>query len=116
MASRSPSRTAGPTIWSSARSRIEHYRELPDDAAGALVAPGGTLADLKGMWRERRSIPRSTGGHCEGLAMRHDQVRAAPSVLIRKRFQFAGALLIGALLPWLARGPLLPGTMFEPPS
>jgi lipopolysaccharide/colanic/teichoic acid biosynthesis glycosyltransferase len=45
--------------------------------------------------------------------MRHDQVRAEPSVLIRKRFQFAGALLIGALLPWSARGPLLPGTMFE---
>ena len=30
--------------------------------------------------------------------MRHDQVRASASLLlIRKRFQFAGALLIGAL-------------------
>ena len=29
------------------------YRELPDDELTALVAPGGTLADLKGMWRER---------------------------------------------------------------
>ena len=47
--------------------------------------------------------------------MRHDQVRVAPSYLIRKRFQFAGALLIGAGLPWLARGPL-PGSMFEPAS
>jgi lipopolysaccharide/colanic/teichoic acid biosynthesis glycosyltransferase len=48
--------------------------------------------------------------------MRHDQVRTTPSFLIRKRFQFAGALLVGALLPWFARGPLLPGTMFEAAS
>ena len=47
--------------------------------------------------------------------MKHDQVRLAPSYLIRKRFQFAGALLFGALLPWLARGPL-PGKMFEAAS
>ena len=30
-----------------------NYRELPDDRLAAMVAPGGTLADLKGMWRER---------------------------------------------------------------
>jgi UDP-N-acetyl-D-galactosamine dehydrogenase len=30
------------------------YRELPDDRLAALVAPGGTLADLKGMWRGRK--------------------------------------------------------------
>ena len=47
--------------------------------------------------------------------MRHDQVRLAPSYLVRKRVQFAGALLIGAGLPWLARGPL-PGSMWEPAS
>jgi len=29
------------------------YRELPDDRLQSLVAPGGTLADLKGMWRDR---------------------------------------------------------------
>jgi UDP-N-acetyl-D-galactosamine dehydrogenase len=29
------------------------YRELPDDRLAAMVAPGGTLADLKGMWRNR---------------------------------------------------------------
>ncbi len=29
------------------------YRDLDDDALVALVAPGGTLADLKGMWRDR---------------------------------------------------------------
>jgi lipopolysaccharide/colanic/teichoic acid biosynthesis glycosyltransferase len=48
--------------------------------------------------------------------MRHDQVRAGTSsLLVRKRFQFAGALLIGAFLPWLSRW-LLPGSMFEPAS
>jgi lipopolysaccharide/colanic/teichoic acid biosynthesis glycosyltransferase len=48
--------------------------------------------------------------------MKHDQVRLAPSYLIRRRFQFAGALLIGALPTWIARGPLLPGTMLEAAS
>ncbi|MEP6982020.1 MAG: sugar transferase [Sphingomicrobium sp.] len=49
--------------------------------------------------------------------MLHDPVRAAaPSLLVRRRFQFAGALVVGALLPWFARGPLLPGTMFEAAS
>jgi UDP-N-acetyl-D-galactosamine dehydrogenase len=33
------------------------YRELADDRLAALVSPGGTLADLKGMWRERRLNP-----------------------------------------------------------
>jgi UDP-N-acetyl-D-glucosamine/UDP-N-acetyl-D-galactosamine dehydrogenase len=33
------------------------YRELADDRLTALVTPGGTLADLKGMWRERRLDP-----------------------------------------------------------
>jgi lipopolysaccharide/colanic/teichoic acid biosynthesis glycosyltransferase len=47
--------------------------------------------------------------------MRHDQVRPAQvSILTRKRFQFVGALLIGALIPWGVRGPLLPGELFEP--
>jgi lipopolysaccharide/colanic/teichoic acid biosynthesis glycosyltransferase len=48
--------------------------------------------------------------------MRHERVNQRVgngSILIRKRFQFAGALVIGALLPWATRGPLLPGTMFE---
>ena len=45
--------------------------------------------------------------------MRHDQVRAAPSFLIRKRFQFAGAVLIAGLVPWIVRGWLLPGDFFE---
>jgi len=48
--------------------------------------------------------------------MRHDEVRpASVSILTRKRFQFATSLLIGALLPWLARGPLA-GFMFEAAS
>ena len=48
--------------------------------------------------RERRADPRE------------------PSLLNRRRFQFAGALLVGAMAPWLVRGPLLPGTLFEPAS
>ena len=48
--------------------------------------------------------------------MRHDRVRSTEaSLLTRKRFQFAGALLIGAVLPWIARGPL-PGEVLEPAS
>jgi lipopolysaccharide/colanic/teichoic acid biosynthesis glycosyltransferase len=51
--------------------------------------------------------------------MRHETVKPRVgngSILVRKRFQFAGALLIGAMLPWFARGPLLPGEMFEAAS
>ena len=33
------------------------YRELPDERLMQLVAPGGTLADLKGMWRGRTLDP-----------------------------------------------------------
>jgi len=33
------------------------YRDMTDDRLESLVAPGGTLADLKGMWRERRLDP-----------------------------------------------------------
>ncbi|MEO6225484.1 MAG: nucleotide sugar dehydrogenase [Sphingomicrobium sp.] len=34
---------------------VQHdaYRELGDDQLAGLIAPGGTLADLKGMWRGR---------------------------------------------------------------
>jgi UDP-N-acetyl-D-galactosamine dehydrogenase len=35
----------------------QHYRDLSDDQLSALVAPGGTLADLKGMWRARSLDP-----------------------------------------------------------
>jgi UDP-N-acetyl-D-galactosamine dehydrogenase len=33
------------------------YRELPDERIEAMVAPGGTLADLKDMWRDRTFNP-----------------------------------------------------------
>ena len=35
----------------------EEYRALPPEAVARLVAPGGTLADLKGMWRGRALDP-----------------------------------------------------------
>jgi lipopolysaccharide/colanic/teichoic acid biosynthesis glycosyltransferase len=48
--------------------------------------------------------------------MRHERAPRVRhgSLLTRKRFQFAGALILGALLPWAARGPLLPGELSEP--
>src|SRR5947209_18526772 len=48
--------------------------------------------------------------------MRHDPVRTKVSLLTRKRFQFAGALVIGALLAGFLRGPWLAGSMFEAAS
>jgi UDP-N-acetyl-D-galactosamine dehydrogenase len=33
------------------------YADLPDERLAGLVAPGGTLADLKGMWRARSLDP-----------------------------------------------------------
>lgn len=47
--------------------------------------------------------------------MLHDQIRASRSILVSKRFQFSGALVLGAFMPWLSRW-LLPGSMFEPAS
>jgi UDP-N-acetyl-D-galactosamine dehydrogenase len=35
----------------------QQYRELPDNRLAAMVADGGTLADLKGMWRDRKLDP-----------------------------------------------------------
>jgi lipopolysaccharide/colanic/teichoic acid biosynthesis glycosyltransferase len=48
--------------------------------------------------------------------VKHDRLPAVGegSILTRKRFQFASAVLIGGLLPWLLRGPL-PGEMLDPP-
>ncbi len=34
------------------------YREMPADDLAALLTPGGTLADLRGMWRDRDLDPR----------------------------------------------------------
>jgi len=34
------------------------YRKMPDEKLIDLLAPGGTLADLKGMWRARQLDPR----------------------------------------------------------
>ena len=50
--------------------------------------------------------------------MKHDRLHPAArvSLLTRKRFQFAGAVVVAALLPWWVRGPLLPGELFEPAS
>jgi UDP-N-acetyl-D-galactosamine dehydrogenase len=33
------------------------YRELSEERIEALLSPGGTLADIKGMWRDRQLDP-----------------------------------------------------------
>ena len=50
--------------------------------------------------------------------MRHDRLPTVSnnSLLARKRFQFVGAVIVGALLPWTLRGPFLPGTLYEAAS
>jgi lipopolysaccharide/colanic/teichoic acid biosynthesis glycosyltransferase len=50
--------------------------------------------------------------------MRHDRLSKSRegSLLTRRRFQFAAALIVGALIPWSIRGPLLPGTLYEAAS
>lgn len=35
----------------------EHYRELSDDQLSGLLSAGGTLADIKGIWRDRNLDP-----------------------------------------------------------
>ena len=35
----------------------QQYRDFAEDRLASLIAPGGTLADLKGMWRERSIDP-----------------------------------------------------------
>ena len=47
--------------------------------------------------------------------MRHDRLPAVKkaSILSRRRFQFAGAIVIGALVPWLLRETVFPGRPFE---
>ena len=49
--------------------------------------------------------------------MRHDPpAKLKWSLLSRRRFQYGGALVIGAVLPFLLRGTLLPGLLGEPSS
>jgi lipopolysaccharide/colanic/teichoic acid biosynthesis glycosyltransferase len=60
-------------------------------------------------------VPRKLGPASKSPA-NIDRAAAARSLILRRRFQFAGALLLGALLPWSLRGPFLPGELFEAAS
>ena len=40
--------------------------------------------------------------------------KAPPSLLVRKRFQFAGALVLGAVVPWVVRGLIRAELLVEP--
>ncbi len=55
-------------------------------------------------------------GRAFKAASAHRRRQQRHSLLARRRFQFAGALVLGALFPWFLRGPILPGTMAEPSS
>jgi lipopolysaccharide/colanic/teichoic acid biosynthesis glycosyltransferase len=49
----------------------------------------------------------------EAWAEKRTKAPSRTSLLIRRRFQYAGALIIGALLPWSLRGSILPGILTE---
>jgi UDP-N-acetyl-D-galactosamine dehydrogenase len=36
----------------------DSYRDLSPDALGAMLNEGGTLADIKGMWRRHQLAPQ----------------------------------------------------------
>ena len=51
--------------------------------------------------------------------MRHERViqpKTHRSIVTRRRFQLAGALVVAALLPYLSRGVIAPGTLVAPSS
>src|SRR5436305_13353238 len=102
-------------IWWSGRSPPRPIATSRTGSSPASSGRAGRSPTLRACGAAGRSIPASTGGRCEGPAMESDEVRAAPSFLIRRRFQFAGALLVGAVLPWSARW-VLPGRLFEAAS
>src|SRR5205085_1435496 len=93
--------------------------------AGSALVLGLTFKEDVPDLRNSRSFEghvaraQSRPGDRQVDAVKHDHLRpAAPrvSLLTRKRFQFAGAVVFAALLPWWVRGPLLPGELFEPAS
>src|SRR3954470_3869430 len=63
------------------------------------------------------SMPEAVAGKRALETAPHDRARTAErrSILTRKRFQFAGALLLGAILPWALRI-FLPGKLIEASS
>src|SRR3954467_12248996 len=91
----------------------------PDDLTGTDRL---TFETDKLSVKRRKVTDASRGGNMLGVAAGRRAVEAAAkvgkkpaagSLLTRRRFQFAGALVMGALIPWLLRGPILPGTLTE---
>src|SRR4051794_34839685 len=52
----------------------------------------------------------------EAPADKKARAAARASLFNRRRFQFACAIVLGAIAPWLLRGPVLPGTLTEAAS
>jgi lipopolysaccharide/colanic/teichoic acid biosynthesis glycosyltransferase len=80
------------------------------DKVAAKTEPGGSAAGEPMLEAVARKRTFEAAAH--GRARKAER----PSILTRKRFQFAGALLLGAILPWAMRGPLLPGRLTEASS
>jgi lipopolysaccharide/colanic/teichoic acid biosynthesis glycosyltransferase len=60
----------------------------------------------------RKIEPEGKGGQ----APRRAESERPRSLVQRRRFRFAGALLLAAVLPWSLRGSVLPGRLLEPAS
>ena len=106
--------------WWSRRSRTTNIARCDDAQLAGLVSDGGTLADLKGMWRER-ALPATVNRWIavipveEGPVMRHQNAspsRSRQALVTRQRFAFAGAIVVGALLPFALRLTAFPDPRF----
>ena len=71
----------------------------------------GARADLVEEYARTGRAPR-VGAEVNRHLQLSRRIRDRP-ILVRKRFQFATALLVGALLPWVFRGVQLPGSLLH---
>src|SRR5438445_6151957 len=109
----------------------EVRKDAPDSSSPAIKARGikskmdNIAFEVDGFAAKTRTGGSSAGGIMpEAVAGKraletapHDRAATAErrSILTRKRFQFAGALLLGAILPWALRL-FLPGKLIEASS
>src|SRR4051794_4357972 len=126
-----PRSTAGLCRWSAAVRRRKWGRPRrtqarPRSSRAKLSPKWNNIAfEMEGFAARTRTGGGSAGGIMpEAVAGKrvletapHDRGRTAErrSILTRKRFQFAGALLLGAILPWALRV-FLPGKLIEASS
>src|SRR5438105_8460807 len=107
-------------------------REAAPDSSSPAIKARGTKSEMDDIAFEVEGFTAKTptgGGSAGGIMPEavagkravetapHDRARTSErrSILTRKRFQFAGALLLGAILPWALRL-VLPGKLIEASS